>query len=217
MVSSILLLFTDPDGFFRRDPKDWSGLSVPAAIVLVSGIFSAMAGYLVSGVISVIMPENLQGVSGIGQIMGFASVAGAFVTIFVIWAAYSAIFYVISLIFMGKGTFTRTLAAIGYGFLPTGIGSFINLIIFWFYLPGIQVAPVKDIMDIQSAITALTHSQVFQITGIISTLFLLWSANIWIFGLRSARELTLRNAAISVGIPVLVYIGITLVSLGVLS
>jgi hypothetical protein len=217
MVSSILLLCTDPDGFFRRDPKEWSNLKIPAAIVLVSGILSAVAGYLLAQVLSGIFPEGIQGVSNLAPIMGFAAAAGGLVSVFFIWAAYTVVFYVISMIFMGKGTFTRTLAAVGYGFLPTTIGGLIDLIILWAYLPGIRVSPVKDVMDIQSATTALTHSPLFQITGLISTIFLLWSASIWIFGLRYSRELTLRNAAISVGLPVLGYMAITIVSMGVFS
>ncbi|MDD1663428.1 MAG: YIP1 family protein [Methanomicrobiales archaeon] len=217
MVSSILLLFTDPDGFFRREPKEWSDLKIPAVIVLISGILSAIAGYLVTRVLSGIFPEGMQEISSILPIMGFAAAAGALVTVFFMWAAYTAVFYIISMIFMGKGTFTRTLAAIGYGFLPTAIGGLIDLIILWTYLPGIHVSPVKDIIDIQSATTALTQSPVLQMTGLISIIFLLWSASIWIFGLRYSRELTLRNAAISVGLPILAYIVITLVFMGVFS
>ena len=40
-----------------------------------------------------------------------------------------------------------------------------------------------------------------QIATIISIVFLLWSANIWIFGVKHSRQLTLRNAAICVAAP----------------
>jgi hypothetical protein len=212
MVSSILLLCTDPDGFFRRDPKEWSSLKIPAVIVLIAGIIGAISAYLVSRTILQIFPVSLQSATGLVTVIG---AAGGLISVFFIWAAYTVVFYVISMIFMGKGTFTRTLAAMGYGFLPTTIGGLIDLIVLWAYLPGVQVSRVKDVMDIQSATTALTHSPLFQITGLISTIFLLWSASIWIFGLRYSRELTLRNAVISVGLPVFVYIAITVVSMGV--
>jgi hypothetical protein len=45
-----------------------------------------------------------------------------------------------------------------------------------------------------------------QIAMIISMVFLLWSANIWIFGMQHARKLSPRDAALSVGIPVVLYI-----------
>jgi hypothetical protein len=203
MVSSILLLFSDPDGFFRRDPKEWEGLKVPAAIVLVAGIIGALSAYLVSRTLLTLFPADLQATLGFVTIMGTAS---ALIWIFISWAVYTIVLYVISLIFMGKGTFRRTLAAVGYGFLPTAIGSLVSLVLFWYYLPGIQVNPVKDIMDIQQASLALTNAPVFQMSTILSIIFLAWSASIWIHGIRYSRELTLKNAAITVGIPVLIYI-----------
>jgi hypothetical protein len=214
MVSSILLLCTDPDGFFRSDQKEWSDLKIPAVIVFIAGIIGAIFAYLRVPVMMQIYPENLRAAMGI---VTYLAIPLGFIGVFLEWVVFTGILFVISMIFIGKGTFTQTLAAIGYGFLPTTIGGLIDLIILWTYLPGIQVSPVKDVMDIQSAIMALTNSPVFQITGLISIIFLLWSANIWIFGLRYSRELTLRNATISVGLPVLVYIVITLVFMGVFS
>jgi hypothetical protein len=215
MVSSILLLFSHPDGFFRRDPKEWSGLAVPAVIVLVSGILAAMSGYLVTRLISGLFPAGMEEVSAMAPIMGIAGAGGAFLGVFLMWVVYTAVFYVISMIFMGKGTFTRTLAAVGYGFLPTAIGSLISLVLLWYYLPGIEVTPVRDIMDIQQATLAITQAPVFRMISILGIIFLLWSASIWIFALRYSRELTMRNAAITVGVPVLIYIIVSIVSMGV--
>jgi hypothetical protein len=48
-------------------------------------------------------------------------------------------------------------------------------------------------------------------------LFMLWSANIWVFGLKHARNLSTRNAVITVAIPVLAYIAYTVWQLGVFS
>jgi hypothetical protein len=214
MVSSILLLFTDPDGFFRKDPKEWSGLALPALIVLVAGIIGAVSAYLVSMKLLQIFPESLQSATGLVAVVG---VVGAILGIFFSWVAYTIVLHVISMIFMGKGTFAGTLAAVGYGFLPTVIGSLIDLLLFAYYLPTLQVAPVTDILDIQSATLALTHSPVFQMVSLIGIIFLLWSANIWVYGLRYARGISLRHAAISVAIPVIVLIVVTLVTSGVFS
>ena len=214
MVSSILLLFTDPDGFFRRDSKEWSDLKIPAVIVLVAGIIGAISAYLVSRTILQIFPENLQSATGLVAVVG---VAGAIVGIFLAWVAYTIVLHVISMLFMGKGTFTGTLAAVGYGFLPTVFGSLIDLILYAYYLPTLQLSPVTDVLDIQSATLALTHSPVFQMTSLVGIIFLLWSANIWVNGLRYARGLSLRHAAITVALPVVVLIIVTLVTSGVLS
>jgi hypothetical protein len=149
--------------------------------------------------------------------MGIAGAGGAFLGVFLMWVVYTAVFYVISMIFMGKGTFTRTLAAVGYGFLPTAIGGLISVILLWYYLPGIQVAPVRDILDIQQATLIITQAPVFRMISILGIIFLIWSASIWTFALRSSRELTLKNAAITVGVPVLIFIILSIVSMGVIS
>ena len=214
MVSSILLLFTDPDGFFRRDMMEWSDLKTPAFIVLIAGIIGAASAYLVSRTMLQIFPGNLQTATGLVAVVG---VAGAIVGIFLAWVAYTTVFHVISMLFMGKGTFAGTLAVVGYGFLPTIIGSLIGLLLFWYYLPTLQVGPVSDVMDIQSATTAFTHAPVFQMVSMIGIIFLLWSANIWVYGLRYSRGISLRHAVMTVAMPVVVLIVVNLVTSGVFS
>ncbi|HDN68799.1 MAG TPA: hypothetical protein ENG23_04390, partial [Methanomicrobia archaeon] len=53
----------------------------------------------------------------------------------------------------------------------------------------------------------------------VGILFMLWSANIWIFGLKHARNLSTRDAVLTVAIPVAIYILVLLLrnpsSLGV--
>jgi len=214
MVSSILLLFTDPDGFFRREMMEWSDLKTPAFIVLIAGIIGAASAYLVSRTMLQIFPGNLQTATGLVAVVG---VAGAIVWIFLAWVAYTTVFHVISMLFMGKGTFAGTLAVVGYGFLPTIIGSLIGLLLFWYYLPTLQVGPVSDVMDIQSATTAFTHAPVFQMVSMIGIIFLLWSANIWVYGLRYSRGISLRHAVMTVAMPVVVLIVVNLVTSGVFS
>jgi len=54
-----------------------------------------------------------------------------------------------------------------------------------------------------------------QISALVSIVFLLWSANIWIFGLQHARKLSMRDAAICVGLPVIAWILYMVYTLGV--
>ena len=41
---------------------------------------------------------------------------------------------------------------------------------------------------------------------LIGLLFMLWSANIWVFALKHTRRLTTKNAVVTVAIPMAVYI-----------
>ena len=76
---------------------------------------------------------------------------------------------------------------------------------------------LQDPALIQAAVNTLMNDPaMFQfrlISSVIGIIFMLWSANIWIFGIRHARNLSARNAAITVMIPVAVYIIVTLYSL----
>jgi len=65
----------------------------------------------------------------------------------------------------------------------------------------------------ENLVTVLTTDPLAQVAGIVSILFLIWSANIWIFGMKYARNLSTRDAALTVGIPVGVYILYTVITL----
>ena len=53
-----------------------------------------------------------------------------------------------------------------------------------------------------------------QITTLVSIIFMLWSAHIWIFGIKHARNLSMRDSAICVGVPVVLYVLFMIYNLG---
>jgi hypothetical protein len=152
---------------------------------------------------------------GMESIIAASTILGALLGIFVFWAIWTGVFYLISSIFKGRGTFKRTLEFIGYGYLPQIFGSVLTVIIAIQYIPKVIVpeitsAATQDPQLIQEAAKNLMHDpammEMTQIISIISIVFLIWSANIWIFGMRNARQLSVRDAALCVGIPVVGYI-----------
>ena len=68
-------------------------------------------------------------------------------------------------------------------------------------------------MLVESVTTGMLSDPLTPISGIVGILFLIWSANIWIFGMKYARNLSTRNAVLTVGIPVGLYILVNLVTL----
>jgi hypothetical protein len=119
-------------------------------------------------------------------------------------------------IFLSREKFKRPLEFIGYGYLPQIFGAILTMVVALQYLPRIIVPQIamgvvqENPQLIQEAVKALMHDpammEMTQIISIISIVFLLWSANIWIFGMRNARQLSERDSALCVGIPVVVYI-----------
>ena len=187
-------------------------LRIPALIVIAGGVVAAAYAYEVGGLTGQMM-GNLM--AGMGTIIAVSAIAGALIGTLLFWVIWSGIFYAMSSLFKGKGRFRRTMASVGYGYLPQVAGTLIMFIISFVYLPKVRVpeisaAAIQDPQVIQEAIKALMHDpammELAQISSIITIVVLLLSANIWIFGLKHARALPIRDAAICVLVPVVSYV-----------
>lgn len=203
------LLF-NPNTFFLNLISGKESLKVPILILLTGGIISAVYGYYAS-TLTVRMMGNLM--PGMGTIITISVLAGALIGTVIIWVIVAGVIHVISTGLGGKGTFGRTLQVIGYGYLPQIAGTALSMVIALEYIPRVTIPVISSTSDpevIQEALKALMQDpamhQLTMISSVIAILFLLWSANIWIFGIKNARQTTVRNAAISVGIPVVMYI-----------
>ncbi|MFA5220788.1 MAG: Yip1 family protein [Methanoregula sp.] len=212
MDNSILDILINPDTFFGKRVADKENLKTPALIVLAGAIIGAIYGYMVSGLTGRMLAGLMPGME---TIIIIATIAGALIGSFLFWAIWAGVFYVISKAFKGTGTYKRSLEVVGYGFLPQIIGSLITLIVSLQYIPKVVVpqltsAALQDPTAITEATKALMHDpammELTQIASVIAIVFLLWSANCWIFGMKHARTLSMRDAAICVGAPVFVYV-----------
>jgi hypothetical protein len=128
-------------------------------------------------------------------------------------------------IFLSNERFQRPLEFIGYGYIPQVAGSLITLVAVYTYVPRITVPVLtKTVLEnpsaLQAAMKTLMHDpamvELTQITTLITIVFLLWSANIWIFGMKHSRQLSPRDAALCVGIPVVAYVLFMIYNLGAL-
>lgn len=205
------LLFR-PGTFFQRLVAEPESLKIPAVVVIAGGSIAAAAAYVVSGTYSK-MFEAAAG-AGMASVIGLIGAVSAFIMFIVIWwGIFSAAFTVIPKLFKGSGSFRRTLQVTGYGLLPVVIGSVISLFVALYYVPMIQAPVITSFSDpaaIQRAMEAIFQDPAFReftmISTVISIIFLVWSANLWIFGVHHAHRLPLRQAAISVLVPVAVYV-----------
>jgi len=212
MENFILDILISPDAFFRNAINKKEDLKVPLLIVLCGAIVGAVHAYLVGGLTGKMMSALIPGMA---TIITLSAVIGALVAIFLIWIVMTGIFYGLSFLFRGQGSFRRCLEFTGYGYLPQILGSVISVIVAFMYVPKVVVpqisaAAMQDPQVIQDAVKTLMHDpamlEMTQIIVVITTVFLLWSANSWIFGMKYARNLSLRNAAICVGVPVIAYV-----------
>jgi hypothetical protein len=212
MKHSLIDILIRPGAFFQDAIVEKESLKIPGLIVLAMGIVSAVYAYLIGGLTGKMMAGLIPGME---SIITISTIFGALFGIFVFWGIWTGVFYLISSLFKGKGTFKRSLEFIGYGYLPQIFGAIFTVIVAIQYIPKVIVPEIttaasEDPQVIMDATKALMHDpammEMTQIISIISIVFLLWSANIWIFGMRNARQLSERDSALCVGIPVVIYI-----------
>jgi hypothetical protein len=212
MKIPVFNVLINPDNFYRTVINEKESLKIPCLIVLTGAIIGGIYAFMVGGLTGKLMGDLMPGLSTIIQI---STLIGALIATFVVWVVMTAVFFGLSCLFKGQGSFRRCLEMTGYGYLPQVIGSVVTLIAAYVYVPKIIVpevsaATLQDPQQIQEVVKALMQQpnmvELTQITAVISIVFLLWSANSWIFGMRYARGLSMRNAAICVGVPVIIYV-----------
>jgi hypothetical protein len=222
MSLSVIDILFHPDAFFRNVVTEKEDLKFPAIIVLIGSLAAAGYGYLIGGLTARMMSSAMP---GIDTIITLSSVIGAVIGTFIFWIVGAGIFYAISTVFKGQGSFKRVLEIVGYGYLPQIFGSLITLVAAIEYVPKISVptlssAALQDPTVMEQTMKAFMHDpamfELTQITSLVAVVFLLWSASIWIFGLQHARQLSLKDAALCVGIPVILYVIYMIYNLGVM-
>lgn len=205
-------LLINPSRFFQQALGEKEELKTPAMVVLAGAVVAAVSGYYMGSASAGMLDSAMQ---GMGTVILIAAVIAAFIMTFVVWVIWAGVFYLVSKIFKGTGSFNRCLEVVGYGYLPQVIGSVLIVIAAMEYLPKVVVpaltsSALTDPQQIQAATTALTSDPAMveftQVSAVISIVFLLWSANAWIFGIKQARNISIRDAAITVGIPVMLLV-----------
>jgi hypothetical protein len=215
----MLDVLTNPNGFFEARMREAESLKIPVLIVLISGLIGGIAAYLMTGITLELLsealpPEALGLATTIGSISAFI---GALVASLIIWVVFAALFFGISSVFKGEGSFKRTLEFVGYGYIPMILSGIISTIIMYNFVSTAQIPVLTDPTEVAEVITQwVTTNPMVRLSSIIGMLFMLWSANIWVFGVKHARNLSTKNAVITVAIPVALYILYSVWQLGVL-
>lgn len=220
MSPSLIDVLFRPDAFFSKAVTDKESLKIPTLIVLTGSIIAAAYGYLMGGLSAKMMAGIMPGMDAV---IYLSATIGALIGTFIFWIIAAGVFYLFSYLFKGQGSFKRVLEFVGYGYLPQILGSLITLVAAFEYIPRVTVPVLtKSALDdptvIEAAVKAFMHDpammELTQVSSLIAIVFMLWSANIWIFGMKHARGLAMRDAALCVGIPVVLYVAYVIYNLG---
>ena len=200
VIQEILLR---PEEYFRSYSLEEKGWRLPLLVVLCVGIFAGIGAWLASSMVLPLLPPEARSMGPLLGIIGFLS---AIIGTFLFWILYALVFYILSHILKGSGSFKETLAVVGIGYLPQVFGTLLTTIIMAVYLPTIRITSIAGIED------AMGSSPMVMMSGILGLIFLLWSANIWIFGVAKVRSLEKKQAIFVVGLPVFLYLIYALVT-----
>ena len=149
----------------------------------------------------------------VSQYAGFAAIVAVIVGAIgalLWWLIISGIFHAIARYQDGSAVFRKTMAVTGYGFAPQIIGSIISLILTYLFISNTKIPTIYDLTRYEEEIAVLMDSPYLFAAKIVGVIFLLWSANIWIFGMISVHGLGRKKALITVMIPVVILLIITL-------
>lgn len=133
-------------------------------------------------------------------------IVGLFGT-FLYWIILAGIFYLISFLFHPDGSFKRTLEFVGYGFAPQILAGIVNLVVMYYILPSVPISSQNPQLFSESFAQALVNNPLSLAAETFVMLCFLLSANIWVFALVHARNMSTKNAILTIGVPV----GLTLI------
>jgi hypothetical protein len=191
MIRDLLLR---PDTFFRTVSEGPDTLFAPVlwlfagTIVLSLGVMAAVALHFFT--------------SGIANVLFLTLVALVLMTFSTVlaWIASSGVAYLISHLFHGSGSFRKTLQNTGYGLAPGLVLYGLVLLLGTLALAALQV-PVVPVGP------PAPGNQMLSLIGRAGVLI----ASLWVFvlmtyGLRHTRNISFRQAVVSAGVPVLLFL-----------
>ncbi len=206
MFDDIGTLLTNPDQFFEERGEDPS-LTEPAVVVVSVAVVSVVSVAVTLLTFVEATPEEFQIFLVVGGVIG--AVVAVFVP-FVTWLVYAVAFHGLTYFFDGEGEFRDTFALVGWGFAPRVLSVLVSLVITVYVTQAIQ-AP-SDLMAYQSFSNQVAAHPLNLASSGLGILFTLWSAYIWVPAVQEARNVTRRQAAIAVAVPVLLGILLNLAS-----
>jgi hypothetical protein len=192
------LLF-NPNLFFSEKLKTEVSFKYPLLIMLVTSLIAIGSSFLIMNKIKESLPSEA---SSFMLFVILGGVIGALIGTFVYWIILTGIFYLISSVFHSVGSFKRTLEFVSYGFVPQIFSGVVSLFVFYTLLPTLNASSQNPQLFAENLTKMLANNPLSLTAQTFGILCFLVSANIWVFALIHARNMSVKNAIITVGIPV---------------
>jgi hypothetical protein len=196
-------LLLNPDEFFRRKSKEKSSLKIPSSVVMVKGLLAVASSMLIMWPAMKSLPADLTPFMIFASVVG---IVGGLMGAFLIWSITAGMFYLISCLYDSEGPYKRTVEFVGYGYVPSIFSAFVALFVLHSIMPSMDFSIQDPNLMQQNVEQIMANSSFLRFSQIVGILCTLWSANIWIFALSHARNISYKKAVPIVCIPVGVYL-----------
>lgn len=200
---------TNPDSFMEK-MKDRSFL-IPLIIVIISAIVGTISAFFAAEPTAKIVRDVLyqQGFSeeraaAFSTVTYYLTLISPAVFVFIIWFVVTVILYLLSAVFGGSGDFRTLLKLIPFSFIPTIILSPLTVYISY------QTSRMMGAYGIE---WIKAGSSLMMASSLVGIAVLFWQYVYWVFAVKNARNLSLRNSAITAALPLIALIVITVYSL----
>ena len=202
----IMGLFTSPDKTMEdvaREPRIEEAL----VIVAVYAILTAIGAYMMTSHLSVIMDNAPAGYESMMKtVQSIGSVVVGLIWPFVGWIIATVVLYLLAMAFGGTGKFIPVLTGIGMSTVVKVLAMIVGIILIT-QMPysTVHVDYNNPYASISSASAA--SNNIFSYARMLVDLIgLLWSCLLGVYAIKHTEKLSLRNAALVVGIPTALYL-----------
>lgn len=195
MLSALREALTSPASFFEREAAD-PGLRGPVAVVAVLAVAGAVGSIPTLQATLGAAPEGAAPFVLVGSVVG---VLFGLVVPFVVWLLYALLFYALSSLFDGEGEFRDLFALVGWGFAPRVLAALVGAAVTFLLLPAGGFSDPQAAGQFAQAVATDPLGIVSRAFGLLMTL---WAAWVWTHAVAAARNLSRRDAAITVGVVV---------------
>lgn len=201
-IERIIGTITSPDKAMAdvcKEPRWEEALVIVGIYAVVFALFS----YLSTAHIHMVYETEVPGMATITAVM---TILVGLLTPLIYWVIITVILFLIAMAFGGDGKFTTLLTGIGFSELVKIIAVVLAIIL-------MTQAPYITVQISQSnPLGSLSqmgdyNKNIFVIASqIVMLLGLIWSCIIGVFALKNCQKLSLKSAALVVGIPAVLYI-----------
>ncbi|SFL46883.1 hypothetical protein SAMN04487950_3909 [Halogranum rubrum] len=194
-------VLTSPNEFFRRESED-PRLLQPALIVTAVALLGVALQYVLFSTISASIsnPDT----AGFMNLIMYVSMAFSFLAAFLGWLIYAGIFYLLSMIFDGEGSFGTVFKLVGWGYVPGIFSAAVTGVAYLVFLGGDSVnSPTGFAAAMQNPL----NGPILWAISLFGIVFTLWQGALFAFAMRHGRDLTMKQAALVVSPLILLSVG----------